>query len=497
MTGISKRFRATVALDAVDFDVSEGEVHALVGENGAGKSTLMKVLSGAEKPDSGSILLDGKPFAPANPLEARLAGVAMIYQELSLADHLTVEQNISLGMEPAVLGIVRRKEARRRTRLALEQLTHADIAPDRTAHSLSVAERQIVEIARAVATGCRVLVLDEPTSSLAREDVNRLFSLIARLKKQGHAVVYISHFLEEVTGVADRFTVLRDGRIAGAGATKDVTIPQIVDMMVGRRIDQLYPRSERDPGEIVVSARDVTGTAKPVLANLTLRRGEVLGIAGLVGAGRTEFLRCLFSLDQVRSGQITVAGYSGHSTPASRLARGMGLLSEDRKGEGLASSLSISTNLVMSRMSGLGPPGFVLPSRMNAAARRWIRNLDIRCRQPSQEVGSLSGGNQQKVAIARLLHHDADILLLDEPTKGIDVASKAQVYRVINDLATGSPAEDRAPRAVLMVSSYLPELLGVCDRIAVMCRGRLGSPRNVEEWTEHELLLEATGKNAA
>ena len=494
MTGVRKRFGATIALDGVDFDVRQGEIHALVGENGAGKSTLMKVLSGAELPNAGEMQLHGAPFRPADPLDARRSGVAMIYQELSLADHLTVEENISLGVEPTRLGWVRRTIARDNAVRALKQLGHTDIQPDAPVDSLSVAGRQIVEIARAVATGCSVLVFDEPTSSLAREDVGRLFDLIRRLRDQGHAIVYISHFLEEVKEIADRFTVLRDGTVAGSGLVGDVSIDDIVSMMVGRQIEQLYPRSSRTPGKVVLSVSALAGMTKPTSAGFELCRGEVLGIAGLVGAGRTELLRAIFGLDKVRSGRIRVGTYTGGAVPARRLAQGLGMLSEDRKGEGLATSMTVADNLTLSRLRGMGPLGLILPSRQRNAAAAWITKLGIRCRGPEQRTDGLSGGNQQKVAIARLLHHDVDVLLLDEPTKGVDVASKAQIYKLIDDLAVGSPADGREPRAILMISSYLPELLGVCDRIAVMSRGELGPARPANEWDEHELLLQATGQ---
>ncbi len=492
MLTVSKYFGATRALDSVSFDVRSGEVCALVGENGAGKSTLMKVLAGTEKPNSGQMKLDGAAFCPSNPLEARENGVAMIYQELSLVDHLTVEQNVFLGMEPSRVGIVDRKESLYRTRKALSELGHHSINPDTVVRNLSIAKRQVVEIARALATGCRVLILDEPTSSLARHDVEQLFRLVAKLKKQGHAIVYISHFIEEVKEVSDRFTVLRDGQMVGSGKTASSTIDEIVAMMVGRKINQLYPRSMRVSGEAVVTVTDLSGEKKPISAGFTLRSGEVLGIAGLVGSGRTELLRALFSLDKVKSGKIRVGTFSGPSSPTMRLAQGMGLVSEDRKAEGLAISLSVADNLTLSNMHCLGLAGFVFPSRMDAASSKWIERLNIRCREPRQSVASLSGGNQQKVALARLLHHNVNILLLDEPTRGVDVASKAQIYRLIHELATGNPAKGIKPRSVLMISSYLPELLGVCDRIAVMSRGVLGEAKDSKEWSEHALLLAAT-----
>jgi len=491
MRSISKRFGGTVALDGVDLAVSAGSVHALVGENGAGKSTLMKVLSGAIQPDAGSMVLNGRPYRPRSPLEARRAGVAMIYQELSLAPHLSVAENIMLGMEPARLGFIRGRESRRRAAATLDRLGHPEISPESPINRLPMAARQIVEIARALTIGCRVLVLDEPTSSLAEKDVARLFDLIATLKADGHAIVYISHFLEEVKQVADRFTVLRDGAVAGYGAMADVTVDALVALMVGREIRQLYPRTPRTPGDALLDVQELAGVARPESASLTLRRGEVLGIAGLVGAGRTELLRALFGLDPVRRGSIRVAAWAGPASPLRRWAQGAGFLSEDRKDEGLAVGLSVADNITLSSMRRFGPLGILLPSRQQAAADDWIVKLGIRCRDGRQTVAELSGGNQQKIALARLLHHDVDLLLLDEPTRGIDVASKAQVYQLIDRLACGSGGQP--PKAVLMVSSHLPELLGVCDRIAVMCRGRLGPARPVAEVNEHAIMMEAVG----
>lgn len=494
MSGISKRFGATTALERVALQVSPGEIHALVGENGAGKSTLMKILAGAETPDAGEIRLDGDTFRPRDPLEARRRGVAMIYQELSLAPHLTVEENVSLGRESSVLGVVRRKEARMRARAALEQLGHGDFSLDAPVRALPVAARQIVEIARALAGGCRIMVLDEPTSSLAAADTRRLFSLLRRLKQQGMAVVYISHFLDEIKEISDRVTVLRDGRNAGGGDVADISPADIVRMMIGRRLDELYPRSRKTPGETILEVNGLAGTDKVKSADIVLRRGEVLGIAGLVGAGRTELLRLLFSLDKVRRGEIRIGAFSGPASPPERLEQGMGLLSEDRKGEGLALDLSVADNLTMSKLRGLGPGFFIIPGRQDTAAGKWIQRLDIRCAGPRQSISNLSGGNQQKVALARLLHHDVDVLLLDEPTRGIDVASKTEIYALIDRLAAGGPGDGTRPKAVLIVSSYLPELLGICDRIAVMSRGVLQPAKDAWEWTEQGLLLAATGQ---
>ena len=486
MRGIRKAFGATQALAGVDLRVDAGEVLALVGENGAGKSTLMKVLSGAHTPDAGDMLLNGVAYRPRTPNEARQAGVAMIYQELALAPHLTVAENILLGMEPVRYGFTRRAAMRQKAEDALRQLGRPDIEPDTLVESLPIADRQLVEIARAVAVGCRLLVLDEPTSSLTHDDIRHLFALVRRLKEQGHAIVYISHFLEEVKAISDRFTVLRDGQSVGEGATPATPTARLIELMVGREVKDLYPRSPRSPGDVVLEVTDLAGKGKPVRASLSLRRGEVLGLAGLVGAGRTELLRTVFGLAPVRRGTVRVGAHVGAASPARRWAQGVGMVSEDRKSEGLALTLSVADNTTLSRLHGLGPLGLVLPSRQAEATSRWIEALQIKCRDPRQPVGDLSGGNQQKVAVGRLLHHDVDVLLLDEPTRGIDVGSKAQIYQVIDDLAARG-------RAILMVSSYLPELLGVCDRVAVMCRGELQPARPVAELDEHRIMTEATG----
>jgi ribose transport system ATP-binding protein len=491
MRGIRKVFGATVALDGVDLSVNAGEICGLIGQNGAGKSTLMSILSGALKPDAGEMWIDGKAFAPHSPIDARRAGVAMIYQELSLAPHLSVMENIMMGAEPMRYGLVDWRRMREMASRALAALGHHDIPPDAIVASLSVAAQQIVEIARAIAVGSRVLVLDEPTSSLGRADVDHLFELLRHLKAQGHAIVYISHFIEEVKSVADRFIVLRDGRNAGGGDTAAATHDDIVALMVGQSVSNLFPRSARIRGEAILEVNEL----EPGSASFTLHRGEIFGVAGVLGSGRTHLLRTLFGLEPVRSGRVRVGVYSGVARPHERWMQGMGLLSEDRKEEGLALALDVADNVTMSKLSPFGPAGLVFPARQRDAAARWISELAIKCAGPAQKAGELSGGNQQKIAIARLLHHNVDILVLDEPTRGIDVGSKAQIYRLIDALVADSPGGK--PRAVLMVSSYLPELLGLCDRIAVMQRGRLGEALPAQSLTEHDLMLAATGGTAA
>jgi len=496
MANISKRFGATHALQQVDLEVYPGEVLALVGENGAGKSTLMKVLSGAHQPDEGQMWVDGTPYQPRNPYDARAASVAMIYQELSLAPHLSVMENILLGVEPTRGPFMDWKATRIRSKDALVEIGLGDVDPTIDVRQLSIARQQMVEIARAIALDCRVLVLDEPTSSLARHDIEQLFALIRRLRDKGISIIYISHFLEEVKEISDQITVLRDGKSVGSSVTQDVASGEIVAMMVGREVKDLYPRSPRPgDGDVVLEVKNLSGMSKPTKASLQVRRGEVFGISGLIGAGRTELIRALFGLDRVKSGEVRIGVTRGGATPAGRWSAGVGMVSEDRKREGLALNLSIADNITLPNLERLGWGRFVFPSRQQRASRQWIDKVKIKCAGPNQPVRSLSGGNQQKVAIARLLHADVDVWLLDEPTRGIDVGSKSHVYQLIDELASGDPKAGRAPKSVLLVSSYLPELLGICDQIAVMDRGRLSPSRPVAEWDEHQLMMVATGQD--
>jgi ribose transport system ATP-binding protein len=487
MEGIAKRFGSTHALRGVSFEVAPGEVHALVGENGAGKSTLMKILSGAEQPDAGHMSLDGRPYRPAGPQEARLRGVAMIYQELALAPHLDVEANVMLGLEEHSWGFLRRRTHRDRVRRALDLLAHPEIRPETLVFRLSPGACQLVEVARALVVDAQVIVFDEPTSSLTRRDTEHLFHLIDRLKARGVSIVYISHFLEEVQRVAGRYTVLRDGRTAGGGPVAGTPLAAIIEQMVGRSLRDLYPTVPHAVGPPLLEVRGLAGDPAPVGVDFTLHRGEILGIFGLVGAGRTELLRVLFGLDSRTEGEVELDGESVTSlTPRRQIAHGVGLLSEDRKREGLALSQSIADNITYSWLRPYVRGGWLRLGRRRSAVLVWLDRLRVRCRGPEQQVAELSGGNQQKVALARLLHQQADLLLLDEPTRGVDVGSKAEIYRLIGELAAQG-------KALLVVSSYLPELLGICDRLAVMTRGRLSPVRPVADWTEERIMAYATG----
>jgi ribose transport system ATP-binding protein len=481
LSGIKKHFGATIALAGVDLTITPGEVHALVGENGAGKSTLMKVLAGIHQPDAGEMILEESPYAPRGPSDARAAGIMMVNQELAIAPHLTVAGNIMLGAEPTHGPLLDQSEINRRATAALTELGRPDIPLEALAGDLGIAEQQLLEIARALAVGCRVLVLDEPTSSLTAADTAKLFALIRRLRDQGTAIVYISHFLEEVTTLSDRCTVLRDGATVASAPTTDFTTDDIVNHMVGRQVDELYHRTTHEPGEVVLETNQLASPPNLLSASLQLRRGEALGLAGLIGAGRSDFLQTLFGLAPITSGELKIAGYSGRASPRRSWRDGIGFLSEDRKTEGLALNLSLAENLTLPRL-----PGVLNPRKLSTETTGWLEKLGVRAAGPDQAITELSGGNQQKVAFGRLLRNDADILLLDEPTRGIDIGAKQTLYTLINELAGEG-------KAVLLVSSYLPELLGTCDRIAVMCRGTLGPARPVADWTEHSIMLAATG----
>ena len=491
MRNVRKRFGGTVALDGVGFELGRGEVHALVGENGAGKSTLMRVLSGAIRADDGEMSFNDRPWLPNGPIAARRAGVAMIHQELALAPHLTVAENIALGREPGSgswlgrLGFLGLDAMRDVARSTLARLGHPNIDPARRVRELTPAQRQVVEIARALAERADVVVMDEPTTSLSTDDARRLLEVIGRLRDDGTSIVYISHFLEEVQQVADRWTVLRDGRTVATGSMTDTPLSELIEHMTGRSVDKIYPPRNRTIGDPLLEVRNLSGVKLPVSANLKVARGEILGLAGLVGAGRTELLRTIAGLDHVAAGSITIDGREVSGGGArSRLARGIGLLSEDRKGEGLALQMSIGTNLLLSRLEPVSRGGLLSPRRMRERADHWMRELAVRADDADRAVSTLSGGNQQKIAIGRLLHQDAEILLLDEPTRGIDVGSKVQVYALLDRLA-------RAGRAIVVSSGYLPELLGLCDSIAVMHRGVLGPGHRAEDCTEDSIMTEA------
>lgn len=472
LDGIAKRFGDVEVLRGVTLSVAAGEVHALLGENGAGKSTLVKTILGVHAPGAGTMLLDGAPYEPRSPKDARRRGVVLVPQERTLCPDLSVVENVVLGLEPGRFGILDGKKARATAAHALALVGGERIALDARARTLGVADQQLVEIARALASakasGARVLVLDEPTSSLGHDDAERLFVRIATLADAGLAIVLVTHFLGDVRAHAHRYTVLRDGVVQGSGDARTTEPERIVAQMLGRELAAVEASANETSSteEVALVATGLGGHVRPQQASFTLRRGEVLGIAGLVGSGRTELLRILAGLDRPARGSFALT------------AKGIGLLSEDRAGEGLMLGRSIAENVSLSPRG----PFLVGGAREEAEGQRWIGELAIKARDATQPAGELSGGNQQKVQLARLLREDHEVLLVDEPTLGIDVASKAQVLALLRDLA-------RRGKAIVLVSSQLDELVTTCDRIAVLRRGVLEAPVAAGTFSEDRLLL--------
>lgn len=484
VTGIGKRFGPTIALDDVSLAAHAGRVLALIGENGAGKSTLLKTLSGAHHADSGTMTLDSKPFRPSSPIDARQSGVAIVYQELTLAPDLSVEDNIMLGRPGTAAGTLFRANQRSAVVNALRRVGLDHISPKARTGDQSVATCQLIEVARALVSDAKIILFDEPTSSLPAADVDRLFGIIDNLRSRNLAIIYISHFLEEVRRVADDYAVLRDGHSVGSGQLASITDDQIISLMVGRDVDDLFPSVPHEIGDVRVEIEDLSASPMPKNVTLALRKGEIFGVAGLVGAGRTEMLRCLFAMEPTYAGHVRLDGRRLPHNVRGRRKAGFGLLSEDRKNEGLAQNLSITENLAMGNHDRYSTAGWLNLGARLRDAKHWIKKVEIKAQDPNQTVAELSGGNQQKVAIARLLAQDAEIYLLDEPTKGIDVGTKAEIYRMMGELAA-------AGKTVVFVSSYLPELLAVCDRVGVMTRGRLAETRDANQWDEEELMVAA------
>lgn len=473
--GIYKSYGQTRALIDVSLTVRPGEVLALAGENGSGKSTMMRILSGEETPDSGQLSINGKPYAPRNPQDALSSGVSLVHQELALCPHMTVAENIFLGQMGK--GGFSPKHAEEMAKPILDSLGYPNLDPSKEIRDLSISLQQVVEIARTQAVKADYVLLDEPTSSLTKADIRKLFDLVCRLREQGKGIVYISHFLDEIREIADHITILRDGQMVHDARMSEVTETDIIRHMVGREMNELFPRSNRTPGAPLLTVSDLTGVGgKPSHASFTLHRGEVCGIAGLNGAGRTELLRTIFSLDQVKEGQVAVGSSSPHAIKDS-WKMGAGFVSEDRKEEGLALTMSIAENLTFP-----GRKGWKFSAKANEkVADEFAKKLRVKAHSVQQNIGELSGGNQQKVAIARLLHSGCEVLIMDEPTRGIDIGSKAEIYELIDGLA-------KEGKAVLLVSSYLPELLGICDRVAVMNRGSLTEFMPVSETNQEKLM---------
>ncbi len=486
MRNIHKSFGATYALRGVDLEVYPGQVHIVAGENGAGKSTLMKILTGVHKPDQGEILYQGNPLHVGHPKEALLQGIAMIYQEFNLALHLPVHANVFLGHECKQNGCLDFKTQRKRT-LEIFQRFDMEIDPDSPVQNLGVSQRQMVEIARALSVNAKLIVMDEPTAALSQNEIDKLFEIILSLQKDNVGIIYISHYLEEFDQVGDVVTVLRDGERVACEEMQYATPEGIIQKMVGRSVEDLYPSHKRQYGDVLFSVQDLNSPNGTSQVDLEVRAGEIVGIAGLVGAGRTEMLRAMFGLDPSHVKDLQVHGFTIlPPNPRTLSQNHVGYLSEDRAGEGLAQSLTIGMNLTMPVLRRFRANGIFSVKKQNEHAAKIMQEMGIKAISPSQTVNQLSGGNQQKVALARLLAADAHVLLLDEPTRGIDVGSKAEIYRIINRLAEEG-------KSVLMVSSYLPELFGMCDSICAMYKGRLSRKYPVHQVDADKIMALATG----
>ena len=461
MRHISKSFPGVKALDDVGFSVAEGEVRALVGENGAGKSTLMKILNGNYKKDEGQILIDGKEVDITDPLVAAAHGISIIFQELNLVDQLSIAENIFAGQLSKGLKRVNWKEINRKAKELLDRIGF-DADPRTEVGSLTVAGKQMVEIAKALSRDCRIILMDEPSATLTKKELNALFDIIRDLKKRGIAVIYISHRMEEIFEICETATVMRDGRIIGTVNVGEVSPDRIVEMMVGREVSSAYPKRDTVPGEEILRVENLCRKDRKQNVSFSLRKGEVLGIAGLVGAGRTEIMRGLFGVDYITSCDVYVHGQKVRiPTPAAAKKHGIAFLTEDRKIEGLTLDFTIKANMSMANLPKLRRGLLTSAKVENEIADQYIKLINVKTPSRNQKVGNLSGGNQQKVVIGKWLNADPEILIMDEPTRGIDVGAKWEIYGIINELAAQG-------KAVILISSELPEVLGMSDRVLVV-----------------------------
>lgn len=491
MHGIVKEFPGVRALNGVDFELRKGEVHVLVGENGAGKSTLVKILAGVYGCDAGTITLNGRPTHIRGPAHAQDIGIGIVYQEPNLVPHLTVAQNIFVRHEPLLASfLVNVRQENEQARQILDALK-LDIDPSTPLGQLSLGQQQMVAFARALSFSPRVLILDEPTSSLAQREIEQMFAAIREIRSQGVGIIYISHRLEELLEIGDRITVLRDGQHIETMALKDTDLNSIIRMMVGRDISEMYPREPMAPGEEALRLQGVTRKGVCQDINIVVRRGEIVGLFGLVGAGRSELARIIFGLDQMDAGAILRNGQRvSHLSPDAAAKMGIGFVTEDRKREGLCMILPVRENVVRASLDRLFPRWLVAPGREKQVAQKYVSELSIATPSSERAVAYLSGGNQQKVVLAQWLCAGSDMLILDEPTRGIDVGTKVEIYRMMNRLT-------REGTAILMISSELPEVMGMSDRLYVMCRGRITGEFSRGEASAEEVVACAFGTQEA
>ena len=486
-TGITKQFPGTLALDNVQLELKAGEIHAIVGENGAGKSTLMKILSGVHTADLGEIRFNGRVIAPASPQEALSLGIAIVHQELSLVPALTVGENIFPGRLPTnALGMVRFGELFRRSREALAKLD-VRVDPRTLVSDLSVANQQLVEITKALSSDCKVLILDEPTSALTEREADTLFNLLRRLAANGVGILYISHKLSEIFALADRVTVLRDGKYIGTENVRDITPDVVIRMMVGRELGEMYPDKATERGEPILEVRNLRLPGQQARNSFTLYRGEVLGFAGLIGSGRTELMRAIFGADPKAEGEIILDGQRVEiHSPAQAIQRRIGYLPEDRKAAGLFLDMAIKNNIEVSILPEVSDNGFIAPSKEKRIAQDYVKRLNISTPSVEQQIRRLSGGNQQKTLIAKWLAIRPRLLIVDEPTRGIDVGAKREIHYLLRRLAQEGVG-------VIMISSELPEVLGMSDRMLVMHEGAIVAELTADQATEEAIMTYASG----
>lgn len=487
MRAITKRFPGVLALSDVSFDVRAGEVHALVGENGAGKSTLMKILSGVYERDGGEIIFKGSPFNPKTPRQAQVAGITTIYQELNQVPYLSVTENIFLGSELMRGPFVDWPAMHRQASRLLAKL-HLDIDPHTQLDRLGVAQQQMVEVAKALHHKADLIIMDEPTSALSVREIEDLFAIIRELQAANVAIIYISHHLDEAFAVSNRITVLRDGRYTGTYPTIDLNVDKLIRLMVGRDLSDQFPKEKAPRGEEVLSVEGLNQGSRLIDMNFSAYAGEVLGVAGLVGAGRTELVRAIFGADPIDSGRIFVNGRPVRvASPRDAIRHGIALLTEDRKQQGLVLQMSTRDNISMAVLDRLTPGVFTNQARESALAQNYISSMAIKTPSQEQLAINLSGGTQQKVVLAKWMATHPKVLIFDEPTRGIDVGAKVEIYKLINEFA-------RQGVAILMISSELPEVLGMSDRIMVIHEGRIAGFLSRAEATQERILELATGQ---
>ena len=494
MDGIEKWFTGVHALNQAQFELFSGEVHALVGENGAGKSTLMKVLSGIYPKDKGTIVYQGKEISLHNPKDALDSGICIIHQELNLIPHLTVAQNIFIGREKSKKNKFLVDDARI-TRQAKELLSelHIDLDPDTKVSTLTVAMQQMVEIAKALSFDSKIIIMDEPTAPLTDTEIQQLFRIINKLKNDGVGVVYISHRLDELQVVTDRITVMRDGSYIGTIGTAEATKDKIISMMIGRTIFESSEKiTDINAGEVILEVKNLNRGRMIRDISFSIRRGEIVGVSGLVGAGRTEMARAIIGADPLESGEIYVRGEKVHiRTPKDAVTHGIGYLSEDRKQYGVVLGMDIEANIAMASMEKFtGKLGVIDMANTGSTANEYVHKLSIKTPSIRQKVRYLSGGNQQKVIIGKWLVNDSDVLIFDEPTRGIDVGAKSEIYKLLNELA-------RNGKAIIMISSELPEIMRMSHRVLVMCEGRITGEIPRSEVTEEKVMQFATMRKSS